>query len=1205
MRSDLKRAPLHPARAVQSHPTLEQIQLQLNQLIQKVEAQNNEIKANKLRDETKNKEVVRTNFRETNMPGIGTAEETIQGPNQTRYKSNLRCYNCNRYGHVSRECRAPRRPRVSEIQYNENENSVMNSNPINNSNESHRVGVIFDTVDPAQEVYIQMKIGDENICCLLDSGCQISILPHSLVRGEVMYASSKRMKAANDIEIPVLGEIEINLELGPLILPTRFLVSDHVTEVMLGFDFLKSNKIQWNFDSDELSIQGIDFKLCTAVNSGWHRRVVLETDVRIPSNCEMDVPASVLVRRLSVAEAWMTEATEIKSGICSARSLVSNKGMEAVVRLINISDTPTTLKAGMVVSDLKEVQLTNATGTFSDSDSHLTEMLSRVDGTVPPEIRVKLESLVRQYSTIFSRNEFDLGKAVGVQHHINTGSAKPFRQTLRRHPDRYLPIIDEQVEVMLKQGIVEPSKGPYASNIVLVTKKDGTIRACLDLRQLNQQVRESNNVDTYPLPLISSCLDSVSGSNWFSTFDLRSGYHQIELNPADAPKTTFLTRKGAFQYKVLPFGCCNGPATCQRLMDFAMAGLNFSICLIYLDDIIVHSNTLEEHLERLLLIFQRLKDVNLKLKPSKCHLLQQTVVFLGHLITPNGITADPSKISAVAEWPVPTCVKEVRSFCSFASYYRRFVPSLADIAKPLYELTKKHARYEWTDSHQHAFETLKSHLTQPPVLAMPQDEGEFTLDTDCSDVAASAVLSQMINGEERVIAYASKTLSKSEQLYCITRRELLAVVNFVKHFRCYLVGRTFRIRTDHAALMYLHKSVNLLGQSARWLQYLEEFNYRVEHRRSAQHANADGLTRMKCKQCGMEDEPVAHLNRAMRRSVSSQSSNYQMDEYDEYWTQENIVKMTEEDTELKAIIELLKHHDEQPSRDEILSLDEITKCYWTQWPRLLFKNGVLYRRFESDDGKTHFYQWIPPVVCREKLIDYVHSGMTGGHYGVLKTQHQVQRRAYWFTWKSDVLRYCDRCTQCVTYHRGGAPKRGFLQPFITGAPMEIISIDICGPFPKSEKSNRFIITVVDHFSKYAAAYCVPNHTAEIVACKLMQGWISTMGTPYEILTDQGTEFESKLFQELCRVMNIDKIRTSVYRPSTNAIVERFHRSLNSILAKIMNDHQGTWDDYVPFAISAYNNSKHASTNESPNKLIFGRELTNPIDLVLGQVIEMR
>ena len=228
--------------------------------------------------------------------------------------------------------------------------------------------------------------------------------------------------------------------------------------------------------------------------------------------------------------------------------------------------------------------------------------------------------------------------------------------------------------------------------------------------------------------------------------------------------------------------------------------------------------------------------------------------------------------------------------------------------------------------------------------------------------------------------------------------------------------------------------------------------------------------------------------------------------------------------------------------------------------------------------------------------------MTGGHYGLFKTLSQVQRQAYWLTWKTDVQRYCKACESCARYHRGNPPKQGYLQPFFAASPMELVSIDICGPFPRTGNANRFIITMVDHFTKYAAAYSVPNHTAETVAHEVMHGWISRFGTPIQLLSDQGAEFESKLFQELCRCMSIDKIRTSCYKPSTNAVVERFHRSLNSILAKIMNEHQDNWDEYVPFAIAAYNNSIHESTGFTPNTLVFGGELNNPIDIVLGQVI---
>ena len=246
----------------------------------------------------------------------------------------------------------------------------------------------------------------------------------------------------------------------------------------------------------------------------------------------------------------MTNTYEIKSGVCTSRTLISNDNLEPMVRMINVSKEPVNIRSGTTVSELNEVEIVDVQSKPTDNEyEHLDVMMEKVDPAVPDEIRNELYELLKKYSWNFSKNEYDLGCAKGVQHHIDTGSAKPFRQTLRRHPDQYLPLIDEQVELMLQQGIIEPSKGAYSSNIVLVKKKDGSIRPYIDLRQLNQQVRESGNMDIYPLPNMGACLDSMGGSKWFSTFDLKAGYHQIEIYPPDAPKTTFLTRKGAWQYK--------------------------------------------------------------------------------------------------------------------------------------------------------------------------------------------------------------------------------------------------------------------------------------------------------------------------------------------------------------------------------------------------------------------------------------------------------------------------------------------------------------------------------------------------------------------------------------------------------------------------------------------------------------------------------
>src|SRR6267154_942659 len=311
---------------------------------------------------------------------------------------------------------------------------------------------------------------------------------------------------------------------------------------------------------------------------------------------------------------------------------------------------------------------------------------------------------------------------------------------------------------------------------------------CVDYRGLNNLTRK----DSYPLPRIADCLDALGKAKYFSTFDLRSGYFQIAMDEADRDKTSFLTRRGSYRFTAMPFGLCNAPASFQRLMDVVTVGLNYETCLVYLDDIILFSDTIEEHFARMRILLDRLRRANLKLKPSKCHLLQRRVNFLGHVISEGSIATDPEKIEQVRTWPRPRDVTEVRSFIGLASYYRRFIKDFGQIAAPLHALTGKHSRFCWTEACEVAFEELKSRLISSPILAMPTDSGEYRLDTDASNYAIGAVLSQVQNGEERVIAYASRTLSQPEKNYCVTRRELLAIVYFTKQFRSYLLGRDFR-----------------------------------------------------------------------------------------------------------------------------------------------------------------------------------------------------------------------------------------------------------------------------------------------------------------------------------------------------------------------------------------------------------------------------
>ena len=460
------------------------------------------------------------------------------------------------------------------------------------------------------------------------------------------------------------------------------------------------------------------------------------------------------------------------------------------------------------------------------------------------EERLRAVQFIRENEALFSKSEFDIGCTDLVQHRIDTETHRPFRQSLRRHPMAHLPQIDEHVDEMLRHNIIEPAASPWCSNVVLVKKADGGLRFCIDYRQLNELTYK----DTYPLPKIDMCLNALGGSRFFSTIDLRAGYWQTLIHERDRDKTCFVTRRGTFRFKVLSFGLANAPALFQRLMDLVLVGLTWEICLVYLDDVIIMSETFDEHLSRLTTVFDRLRSANLKLKAQKCRLFQRQVIFLGHLVTADGIAPDPSKIQAVQNWPRPRNLTETRAFVGLAGYYRNFVADFAAIARPLHELTKKGRHFEWTDRQDEAFLLLKRKLTEAPVLATPRDEGMFYLDTDASDQALGAVLQQEQDGVIKVIGYASRSLSDAERNYCTTRKELLGVIYGLKQYRQFLLARKcFVIRTDHAALTHLMRTPEPLGQQARWLDLLAEYNFKIQHRAGTAHRNSDALSRRPCE----------------------------------------------------------------------------------------------------------------------------------------------------------------------------------------------------------------------------------------------------------------------------------------------------------------------------------------------------------------------
>ena len=994
--------------------------------------------------------------------------------------------------------------------------------------------------------------------------------------------TTTRLLAVNGSEIEVDGQLQQSVVVNNYRTTATFLASPSLSEAILGIDWLTDNNVTWAFGEDTLVVGRQRVTLRSRPGKPKYcQRCVARSDWFMPPQSEAILPVRLIYGRLLNPpddRQFSTVPAAPEKGLLVARTLIDPRSQDNGVRVCNPTCRPIHISEGQTISTLQDVTtLPTVKELHPDTGvDHITPVLDGIDEAVPSQVKDDLKQLLYKYSDVFSRDEFDLGCTEVVTHRIDTGDNRSFRQPLRQQARAHLPELEKLLTEMQKQGVIEPCQSEWASNIVLVKKKDGSIRFCVDYRRLNDLTKK----DAYPLPRIDTCLDTLSGSLWFSTFDLRSGFHQVTVDPKDVNKTTFVCHRGTFRFPRMPFGLCGAPATFQRLMDMVIAGLNYETCLVYLDDIIVFSKDTQSHMERLEKLLIRLREANLKLKPSKCHLFQQKVSFLGFMVSNEGVGTDPDKIAAIRDWPRPVNLRESRAFVGLCQYYRRFVPKFSDVAAPLHALTKKGARFLWTEDCQVAFDTLKSTLIGADVMALPTEDGRYILDCDASDTGIGAVLSQIQNGEERPICYASQLYNRHEKNYNVTRKELLAMITFVKKFRQYLLGRPFTIRTDHAALQWLKKTPEPIGQQARWLEILEEFDYHVEHRPGAKHTNADAMSR----------RPSNHDDPAMAAATTARPNVEEPFDW---------VKVQKEDTDIGFVYELLRNQSPKPRQEDITSLSADVKTLCSQYDQLqLGTDGVLYRKFEKAGGGTHMQKVVPFRYRREIAAD-MHRGLNGGHFGIQRAVYQLQGRFYWPGWSHDLRLALLQCEQCARFKRPRPHHQGRLKPMLTGEPWERIGVDITGPHTKSSKGNVYILTLIDHFTKWAEMFPMRNQEASTVARILVDRVFCVHGMPLQLLTDQGPNFESQLFKEICRALSIDKIRTTAYRPSTNGNVERLHGTLNSILAKWVSDNHRDWDDKLPAVAFAYRTSVQESTGFTPFFLMYGREATLPADIVYG------
>ena len=789
--------------------------------------------------------------------------------------------------------------------------------------------------------------------------------------------------------------------------------------------------------------------------------------------------------------------------------------------------------------------------------------------------------LLMEYADVFSFHS-DLGRTNLTKHHIDTGDSQHIHQLPRHVSPARRQEVRQLLTEMLKNDIIQPSNSPWSSPIILVRKRDGSTRFCIDYRKVNSVTRK----DAYPLPRLDDILDTLGGSKWFSTLDLKSGYWQVEVDSSSREKTAFTTSEGLYEFKVMPFGLCNAPATFQRLMNRVLCDVNWVECLVYIDDTVVIGRTFEQHLSNLGTVLSRLRQAGLKLQPAKCKLCQKEVRFLGHVISENGIATDPEKTAVIATWPVPESKKNIQQFLGLANYYRRFIKDFGTTAKPLQRLLEKNIAFEWTQQCQGAFDHLRKCLMTTPILAFPDHSRHFMLDTDASDTGIGAILSQVQDdGGEAVIAYASRSLSRQEQRYCVTRRELLAVVEFIHHFRHYLLGVHFTLRTDHGSLVWIQNFKEPEGQLARWLERLQEYTFTVVHRPGNQHTNVDALSRVPCNQCGRVTHVYSPAHLAAQIGIVSQGHSA-ADVHDQQLNDSSIGPV------LKA-----KERGATPTLDEVKTWSRESRQLVQMWSSLKVDNSVLWRL--CIDGRSQHLQLVLPSVVRESVLQDLHSGSMGAHVGESKMIHLVRERYYWPGWKESVKEWCRKCRTCSTRKMAPPSKRAPLQTLQAGYPLQIVAVDILGPLPVTAQGNKYVLVACDCFTRWVEVYAIQNQEALTVAKMLVDEMFCRFSPPEQLHSDQGRQFEADLLKEVCTLLQIHKTRTTAYHPHCNGLVERFNRTLLDMLSTTVKDHKMDWDQCIRRVCLAYNSSVHASTGYSPFYLMYGRQVNLPVDLMYG------
>jgi hypothetical protein len=766
-----------------------------------------------------------------------------------------------------------------------------------------------------------------------------------------------------------------------------------------------------------------------------------------------------------------------------------------------------------------------------------------------------------------------------IEHRINlVPGAVPTFQNHRRMSPRDLDELQEHLKGLLEQGFIRASHSPYGAPVVFAKKANDTKRRfCVDYRDLNTITIK----DKYPIPRIDELLDRLQGAKCFTKLDLRSGYHQMRVAPADVEKTAFNTRYGQYEFMVLPFGLTGAPSTFMHLMNHVLDAFIDKFVVVYLDDILIYSRSLEEHELHVRAVLEQLRKHKLYAKESKCELFKHEVTFLGFIVGAEGLKVDPAKVKAVLDWPVPTNVTEVRSFLGFVGFYRKFIAGHSEVVTPMSDLTKKDmeekGKFAWTAEAQVAFDKMKRMLTEAPILALPNPDKPYVVCTDASGFALGACLMQENeDGNLRPLCYMSKKMLPAERNYPVHHKEMLAIICALKEWRHYLHGSLFKfiVRTDHRSLVHFNTQPNMTERQARWNELVQEFgpDLVIEYQEGKSNVVADALSRRADHQLPSTDETLSEDGRVGND--------------DEL----NALQATSVVPSLPAEI-----------RDAYVRDPFAMRLAWN-WKK--GTKAVVKRQsnYSLRDGLIWYREkriYIPADInLKAKIMHECHDNKLAAHMGVEKTRRLVQEKYFWHRLYAEVKDYVDTCVTCQRIKQTTQSKAGLMQPHhVPGRKWETVTLDFITELPKSRGFDA-ILTVTDKLCK--RVHLIPTHTtatAADTADLFFDVVVRHHGVPTKIISDRDVRFTSLFWRALWRKCGTKLNMSTSHHPETDGQSERTNKTAEQGVRAYANAQQNDWVDSLMWLEIAINNAVNDSTGFTPFFLEYGHEINLPHTLI--------